>query len=64
LYSVTLATPKGDVVVKRAGDHALVVEAPGMHYQTALPSRQEATLMQEELGILGADSVYERVLNS
>ena len=64
LYSVTLSTPKGDVCVKRAGDHALVVEAPGLHYQTGLPSRAEATLMQEELGILGADAVFERVLNA
>ncbi len=64
LYSVTLSTPKGDVSVKRAGDHALVVEAPGLHYQTGLPSRAEAALMQEELGILGADAVFERVLNA
>jgi hypothetical protein len=64
LYSVTLTTPKGDVVVKRAGDQALVVEAPGLHYQTGLPSTAEASLMQQELGILGADAVYERVLNA
>ncbi|MEO5924971.1 MAG: glucose-6-phosphate dehydrogenase assembly protein OpcA [Bryobacteraceae bacterium] len=64
LYSVTLTTPKGDVTVKRAGDHELVVETPTMHYQTGLPSTSEATLMQEELGILSADAVYERVLNA
>ncbi len=64
VYSVTLTTPKGDVTIKRAGDHALVVDAPGLHYETGLPSREEAALMQEELSILGSDAVYERVLNA
>jgi glucose-6-phosphate dehydrogenase assembly protein OpcA len=64
VYSVTLTTPKGDVTVKRAGDHALVVDAPGLHYETGLPSREEAALMQEELSILGSDAVFERVLNA
>jgi len=64
LYSVTLTTPKGDVTIKRAGDNALVVDAPGLHYVTGLPPSGEATLMQQELGILGADTVYERVLNA
>lgn len=64
VYAVTLTTPKGDVTIKRAGDHAVVVDAPGLNYETNLPSREEAALMQEELSILGADTVYERVLNA
>ena len=64
VYSVTLTTPKGDVTVKQAGDNALVVDAPGLHYTTGLPSREEAILMQKELSILGPDAVYERVLNA
>jgi glucose-6-phosphate dehydrogenase assembly protein OpcA len=64
VYSITLTTPKGDVTIKRAGDHAVVVDAPGFNYQTSLPSREEAALMQEELSILGSDAVYERVLNA
>jgi glucose-6-phosphate dehydrogenase assembly protein OpcA len=64
IYSVTLTTPKGDITVKRAGDHAVVVNTPALHYVTGLPSVDEAALMQEELGILGSDAVYERVLNA
>lgn len=64
VYTVTLTTPKGDVTIKRAGDNAVVVDAPGLSYQTSLPSREEAALMQQELSILGSDAVYERVLNA
>ena len=64
LFSVTVSTPKGDLTVKRDNDHALLIEGPGLNYRTGLPSISEAALMQEELGILGADSVYERVLNA
>ncbi len=64
VYSVTLTTPKGDVTIKRAGDNAVVVDAPRLNYQTTLPSREEAALMQQELSILGSDAVYERVLNA
>jgi glucose-6-phosphate dehydrogenase assembly protein OpcA len=64
LYSVTLSTPNGDLSVQRAGDHALAIDGPHLNYRTGLPSITEASLMQEELGILGADAVYERVLNA
>lgn len=64
VYSVTLTTPQGEINIKRAGDHALVIDAPGLHYETRLPSREESALMQEELSILGSDAVYERVLNA
>ena len=64
LFTVTVSTPKGDLTVKRDNDHALLIEGPGLNYRTGLPSISEAALMQEELGILGADSVYERVLNA
>jgi hypothetical protein len=59
-----MSTPNGDLKVQRAGDHALAIDSPNLNYRTGLPSTTEATLMQEELGILGADAVYERVLNA
>ena len=64
LFSVTMSTPKGDLIVSRADEHSLQIEGPGMSYRTGLPPTTEAALMQEELGILGPDAVYERVLNA
>jgi glucose-6-phosphate dehydrogenase assembly protein OpcA len=64
LYSVTFDTAKGDIAIQYAGDHTLSVSGRGLDYRTSLPSIGEASLMQEELSILGADEVYERVLNA
>lgn len=64
LNSVTMATPKGDLTVSRVDDQTLAVEGRGFSYQTRRPAVTEASLMQEELSILGPDPVYERVLNA
>jgi hypothetical protein len=42
----------------------LQISGLGLEYRTHLPSVTEASVMQEELSILGADDVYERVLNA
>ena len=62
IYSVTFDTPKGDVTIQHTGQHMLSVTGRGFDYRTTLPTSNEAALMQEELGILGADDVFERVL--
>lgn len=64
IHSVTFDTPTGDFTIQRSSDHAVSVTGRGLDYQTSLPATNEAALMQEELGILGADEVYERVLNA
>lgn len=64
LNSITIATPKGDLTVSRADDQTLSVEGRGLNYQTHRATVTEASLMQEELSILGPDPIYERVLNS
>jgi glucose-6-phosphate dehydrogenase assembly protein OpcA len=64
LLSVTLSTPKGDLSITRSDPQTLAVEGPGGNYRTMLPPVTEAALMQEELGILGADTVFERTLNA
>lgn len=64
LNTVTMATPKGDLTVARVDDQTLSVEGRGLSYQTRRPAVTEASLMQEELSILGPDPVYERVLNA
>lgn len=64
LYSVTLSTPRGDLTLTRQDEHNLTVTGPGLDYTANLPPSTEAAVMREELGILGADSVYERVLNA
>jgi glucose-6-phosphate dehydrogenase assembly protein OpcA len=63
LHSVIFTGPGGELSVTRHG-HALEIAAPDRHYITALPPSDEAALMQEELGILGPDPVYERTLNA
>lgn len=64
LNSITMATPKGDLTVARVDDHTLSVEGPGFSYHTHRAAATEASLMQEELSILGPDPVYERILNA
>jgi hypothetical protein len=64
LYSLTMATPKGDLSITLAEGNTLQISGLGLEYRTHLPSVTEASVMQEELSILGADDVYERVLNA
>jgi glucose-6-phosphate dehydrogenase assembly protein OpcA len=64
LYSLTFFTPQGDLSITHTADHTLTIAGRGMQYQTGLPAVTEASLMQEELSILGPDEVYERVLNA
>lgn len=64
LYSLTFSTAQGDLSITHTAGHMLTISGRGMHYQTGLPSMNEAALMQEELTILGPDDVYERVLNA
>jgi hypothetical protein len=64
LFSLTFFTPQGDVSITHTAAQTLTISGHGMSYQMGLPSITEATLMQEELSILGPDDVYERVLNA
>ncbi|MEO8097730.1 MAG: glucose-6-phosphate dehydrogenase assembly protein OpcA [Acidobacteriota bacterium] len=64
LESLTMSTPQGDLTVARAENHSLTIKGRGLDYRSGLPSTSEPTLMREELSILGADNVYERVLNA
>ncbi|MBV8847608.1 MAG: glucose-6-phosphate dehydrogenase assembly protein OpcA [Bryobacterales bacterium] len=62
LRSVTLSSREGDLSLSVSSGGCLAVTGLGRQYRTALPPRDEAALMREELKILGSDSVYERVL--
>jgi glucose-6-phosphate dehydrogenase assembly protein OpcA len=64
LHSVTLSTASDNLTIALGGDRCLEVSGCGRHYRSLLPSASEEALMQEELGILGPDSVYERVLTA
>ena len=64
LRSVTLSTASDNLTITRGDDHCLEVSGCGRHYRSTLPSASEEALMQEELGILGPDPVYERVLTA
>ena len=64
LRSVTLSTVSDHLTIALGGDHCLEVSGCGRHYRSLLPSASEEALMQEELGILGPDLVYERVLTA
>ncbi len=62
LRSVTLSTASDDLTIALGDNRCLEVSGCGRHYRSLLPSESEDSLMQEELGILGPDPVYERVL--
>ncbi len=62
LHSVVLSTASEGLTITRGSDYCLEVSGRGRHYRSMLPSTSEEALMQEELGILGTDTVYERVL--
>jgi glucose-6-phosphate dehydrogenase assembly protein OpcA len=64
LRSVTLLTASDRLTVALGSDHCLEVSGAGRHYRSLLPSVSEEALMQEELGILGPDPVYDRVLTA
>jgi glucose-6-phosphate dehydrogenase assembly protein OpcA len=60
--AVRLATSQGDLRLRRGEPGAIAVDGPGFSYRAALPPATEEALMREELGIMGLDPVYERVL--
>jgi glucose-6-phosphate dehydrogenase assembly protein OpcA len=64
LRSVTLLTASDSLTIALGSDHCLEVSGASRHYRSLLPSVPEEALMQEELGILGPDPVYDRVLTA
>jgi glucose-6-phosphate dehydrogenase assembly protein OpcA len=64
LRSVTLSTKSDNITITRGSNNCLEVAGLGRHYRSLLPSTSEDALMREELGILGRDPVFERVLKS
>ena len=64
LRSVTLSTATDNLTIRLGSDHCVEVSGCGRHYRSQLPSTSEEALMQEELGILGPDAVYERALSA
>jgi glucose-6-phosphate dehydrogenase assembly protein OpcA len=61
LTSVTLASATCALSLTKTGS-AVEVIGCGRHYRSLLPPVDEESLMREELNILGADLVYDRVL--
>ena len=64
LRSVTISTASDNLTIALGENRCLEVSGCGRHYRSLLPSESEDSLMQEELGILGPDPVYERVLTA
>jgi len=64
LRAVTLSTASDQLTIARSSDTCVEVSGCGRRYQSMLPSASEEALMQEELGILGPDEVYERALKA
>jgi len=64
LRSVTLSTAADKLTISLGSDHCVEVSGCGRHYRSMLPSASEEAMMQEELGILGPDQVYERSLSA
>jgi glucose-6-phosphate dehydrogenase assembly protein OpcA len=62
--SVTLFTASDSLSITRGSDHSVEVSGCGRHYRSLLPSTSDEALMSEELGILGPDAVYDRVLGA
>jgi glucose-6-phosphate dehydrogenase assembly protein OpcA len=61
LHSVTLSAAPDSLTLKR-DDGGLEVQGCDRSYRALLPHASEEVSMREELGILGPDPVYERVL--
>ena len=64
LRSVTLSTASCSLTIALGSDQCVEVSGCGRQYRSLLPSASEEALMQEELGILGPDPVYERALTA
>jgi glucose-6-phosphate dehydrogenase assembly protein OpcA len=62
LRAVTLSSKQGELSLKKSEGRVVEVSVPGRTYRAQLPSASEEALLREELNILGADAVYERVL--
>jgi glucose-6-phosphate dehydrogenase assembly protein OpcA len=62
LRAITLSTPQGELLLALSGPNCLEVRGLDRHYRSSLPPWDEATLMREELKILGSDHIYEGVL--
>jgi hypothetical protein len=61
---VILSTASDNLTIALGSDHCVEVSGCGRHYRSLLPSASEEAVMQEELGILGPDPVYERALSA
>ncbi len=59
---VVFSTPEGEVSIQRGEPGAVIISGKDGRYRVWLPPTDEASLMREELKILGADPVFERVL--
>jgi len=64
LLAVALTGPGGELSVTRVDSQTLDVSTPHRRYRTSIPPDSEEALLREELGVLGADPVYERVLET
>jgi glucose-6-phosphate dehydrogenase assembly protein OpcA len=64
LHSVKLSTASDNLTITLGSDRCVEVSGCGRHYRSLLPSASEEAVMQEELGILGPDPVYERALSA
>jgi len=64
LRSVSLSTGSDNLTIALGSDQCFEVSGAGRHYRSMLPSTSEEALMQEELGIVGPDPVYERALSA
>ena len=64
LHSVKLSTSDDSLTITLGSDHCVEVLGCGRHYRSMLPASSEEALMQEELGILGPDPVYEKALSA
>jgi len=64
LRAVTLSTASETLTIALGSDHCVEVSGCGRQYRSQLPSTSEEAMMQEELGILGPDLVFERALSA
>jgi glucose-6-phosphate dehydrogenase assembly protein OpcA len=62
LREVALSADGRELSLALADPGCLQARMAGNEYRTSLPNRDEATLMREELNILGADPAYEAAL--
>ena len=62
LVSIEFTTPTDHLTLRQTEFGCVEVTGAGRNYHTALPPVRVEDLMREELGILGPDRVFERVL--